>query len=422
MHWVEGGHARSAHWRSERGAPPPRRVVLADDTLTAAMAQRLASEGTAMLWRGDFHNARQLLQALARRIDQPKGARKSSYKQEQTIYTSQAQKAKKASNFGSDGLAVPPSPTSPTEASVSAAAFHRHRQAQSQRARLLGMVLLSFGPDHGLALRRAPDVRQACAQGWGEPTAEATGSVASLRELLALTSAHEWARQGVEVPALGEAPLNRIHPRYGVFSPVRGEYVALVAQAPLPGAADTLRAFDIGTGSGVLAAVLARRGVAQVVATDLDERALACARANLQRLAPGVQLLRADLFPPGRAHLVVCNPPWLPARATSPVERAVYDEDSRMLRGFLAGLANHLLPGGEGWLIMSDLAEHLGLRRPHELADWVAAAGLRVVARLDARPTHRKAADTSDPLHAARAAEVTSLWRLAVGDGGRGAP
>ena len=73
MHWVEGGHARSAHWRSERGAPPPRRVVLADDTLTAAMAQRLASEGTAMLWRGDFHNARQLLQALARRIDQPKG-------------------------------------------------------------------------------------------------------------------------------------------------------------------------------------------------------------------------------------------------------------------------------------------------------------------------------------------------------------
>ncbi|MDP3134581.1 MAG: methyltransferase, partial [Burkholderiaceae bacterium] len=70
----------------------------------------------------------------------------------------------------------------------------------------------------------------------------------------------------------------------------------------------------------------------------------------------------------------------------------------------------------------SDLAEHLGLRSPHELADWVAAAGLRVVARLDARPTHRKAADTSDPLHAARAAEVTSLWRLAVGDGGRGAP
>ena len=29
-----------------------------------------------------------------------------------------------------------------------------------------------------------------------------------------------------------------------------------------------------------------------------------------------VELLAADLFPPGRAALVVCNPPWLPARPT----------------------------------------------------------------------------------------------------------
>jgi len=36
-----------------------------------------------------------------------------------------------------------------------------------------------------------------------------------------------------------------------------------------------------------------------------------------------------------------------------------------------------------------------------------------VVARLDIRPTHAKATDAADPLHAARSAEVTSLWRLA---------
>jgi hypothetical protein len=36
----------------------------------------------------------------------------------------------------------------------------------------------------------------------------------------------------------------------------------------------------------------------------------------------------------------------------------VYDEGSRMLLGFLNGLAAHLAPGGEGWLILSDLAEH----------------------------------------------------------------
>ena len=96
--------------------------------------------------------------------------------------------------------------------------------------------------------------------------------MASLRELLGLIGAYEWRRKGVEIPALGG---DRIHPHYGVFSPVRGEYVDLVAQAPLP-AGDT--AFDIGVGTGVLSAVLARRGLARVIATDQDARALACAR------------------------------------------------------------------------------------------------------------------------------------------------
>jgi methylase of polypeptide subunit release factors len=110
---------------------------------------------------------------------------------------------------------------------------------------------------------------------------------------------------------------------------------------------------------------------------------------------------------------VVCNPPWLPAQPSSPIEYAVYDPDSRMLRGFLAGLKAHLAPGGEGWLIMSDLAEHLGLRGPDELQAWIREAGLRVVGRLDAKASHPKAQDPNDPLHRARAAEVTSLWRLA---------
>jgi hypothetical protein len=35
-----------------------------------------------------------------------------------------------------------------------------------------------------------------------------------------------------------------------------------------------------------------------------------------------------------------------------------------------------------------------------------------VMGRLDAKPVHAKAQDSTDPLHAARAAEVTSLWRL----------
>ncbi len=399
--WTEDGEVHRARWRSERDAPPPARVVLADDTLTADAAYRLANAGTALLWRGDFHNARQLLQALARRIDRPSHSR-------------QRQQRRRA--------ALAPDPTAADPATGDPAAFHRHRQAQAQRARVLSSVLIGLGPDFANPLRRAPDWRDACTAAWGAPEADAVPSVVSLRELQGVASAHEWRSKGVTVPALGE----RIHPHYGVYSPLRGEYVHLVDQAPLPEAcraADGV-AFDIGTGSGVLAALLVRRGVTRVVATDLEPRALACAAANLQRLglADQVSLQAADLFPDGQAALIVCNPPWIPARPGAPIERAVYDEGGRMLAGFLAGLAQHLLPGGEGWLVLSDLAEHLGLRSRSALTTMFADAGLKVVGRLDTRPVHAKVDDTEDALHEARKAEVTSLWRLVAAPAAPAAP
>jgi methylase of polypeptide subunit release factors len=376
IHWIEDGEERSARFRSESGWPAPKKVVLADDTMNADTAYRLALAGTGLLWRGDFQNARQLLQALVRRIEHKGGRNK---------------RAKAAAK-----------PATLTEQ------FHRHRLAQLQRARTLAMLLIPFEADYTVPLRRAPEVKEACLEAYG---AGAEPFVASLRELLGVIGAHEWRRKGVFIPTLDE----RIHPWYGVFSPVRGEYVELVAQAPLPAGA-TL-AFDIGAGTGVLSAVLAHRGLRRVIATDMDERALGCARANIARLGLDrqVELVHADLFPQGRAPLVVCNPPWLPGKPSSAIEYAVYDPDSRMLRGFLAGLKDHLLEGGEGWLILSDLAEHLGLRSREQLLGWIAAAGLVVAGRHDIRPVHPKASDPDDPLAAARMAELTSLWRLRIG-------
>ena len=126
------------------------------------------------------------------------------------------------------------------------------------------------------------------------------------------------------------------------------------------------------------------------------------------------EVIAANLFPEGRAPLIVCNPPWIPARPSSALEHAVYDPDNRMLRGFLNGLAEHLEPNGEGWLILSDLAEHLGLRTRAELLALIEAANLRVARRTDIKPNHPRSQDKDDALHAARAAEVTSLWQLAA--------
>ena len=398
INWMEEKQPRSALWRSERGAAPPKRVVLADDTLSADSAYRQACEGTGLLWRGDFQNARLLLQALTRRIDKPPKASKTA-----------KMGRKKAVAQAETGV-------------PQGEAFHLYRQAKAQRARVLGMVLIEFAPDYAIALRRAPDAKQACIEAWG-PANDGGTSVASLRELMGVISAHEWRKKGVEISALTSAgaavakaaPNNRIYPHYGVFSPVRGEYVDLVAIAPFPKKRPAkFVAFDIGTGTGVLAAVLALRDVDQVVATDQDERALICAKENIYklRLPNPVKVMQADLFPEGLASVIVCNPPWLPARPGSPLEGAVYDEGSRMLLGFIKGLAAHLAFGGEGWLILSDFAEHLGLRTRSELLAAIEAGGLKVLGKMDTKPEHPKALDATNPLAEARSKEVTSLWRL----------
>ncbi|WP_435876041.1 methyltransferase [Saccharopolyspora shandongensis] len=355
-------------WLSANGSHPPARIVDADDRMPASEAYRLVSRGTGLLWHGDFHNARQLLSAVSRRLQRNRRTGSSA-----------------------------------------AESFRLHRQQQARRARALALVLVRLDPGHALNLRRAPDVRTACQEAYGPAD---TPYVVPLRELLGVIGAGEWRRKGVPVPALGA----RIHPHYGVFAPTRSEYVDLVAESPMPPAE---LAFDIGTGTGVLAAVLARRGVERVVATDISARAVRCAEDNAGRLglAGRIEPLQADLFPPGRAELVVCNPPWLPAKPHSMLDHAVYDPGSRMLLEFLAGVPKHLKPGGEAWLILSDLAERLGLRTRADLFTAISGSGLRVVGRSEARPSHPKAEDPTDPLHAARAAEVTTLWRLApVGD------
>jgi methylase of polypeptide subunit release factors len=372
IQWTDDdGQTQRVRWCSLAGLPPPKQVQLVDDQLGAKAAYRLVKQGVGLLWCGDFQNARHLLQALRRHIDQREAARAVA-------------------------------PANLTEA------FHQGRKLQGERARLLGLLLLPFDADHGVPLPRAPDVRQA-----GQEVRGDVGEhyVAPLRELLGLIGAHEWRKNGVPVAALGA----NIHPHHGVYSPVRGEYVALVAKLALPDAAQRHGAADIGTGTGVLAALLAQRGL-KVTATDLSPAALTCAADNLARLGldKQVSLQSADLFPAGQFGLLVCNPPWVPAKPHSALDAAVYDPGSRMLKGFLAGLSAHLVPHGEGWLILSDLAERLGLRSRDELQAWISAAGLRVLSRRDARPVHAKAMDASDPLFAARSAEVTSLWRLGL--------
>src|SRR5690349_1695720 len=266
IHWLEECRPFEARWLSHNETPPPTRVTVADDKMSADEAYGLACQGTALLWRGDFQDARRLSNAMARRADRPQ------------------RKARRG-------------------AAASAEAFHLYRQAKSQRSRTLNSLLIPLDEDYTIPLQRAPDIRQACAEAWGPAP---TRSVTSLRALLGVIGAHEWRTKGIDIPEAG----GRIHPHFGVFAPIRREYVDLVSAAPLPAAcASTSVAFDIGTGTGVLAALLVRRGIDRVIATDLDPRALVCAQENVSRLglSKQIEVVKADLFPEGRAAVVVCN-------------------------------------------------------------------------------------------------------------------
>jgi methylase of polypeptide subunit release factors len=394
VQWQQNQILHQARWLSQSNQLPPARIVLVDDKTSADEAYRLACAGTSMLWCGDFQNARQLLQALTRRIER-----------------SELRKISKAANKKkSDTVAAEALVTPKTSSKQLPNLFHQQRQAQAQRSRLLGRLLLALDADYVSQLRRAPDVSSACTAAFGQlDKAIDESCLLSFRDLQGALGAAQWRAKGVPIESLGLS----IFPHYGVFAPTRHEYVQLLLDAPLPDTCDV--AFDIGTGTGLLAIILAQRGVQQVIATDLNPRALACASDNFERLAlAAVQLQQADLYPADAplANLIVCNPPWLPAKPTSPLEYAVYDANSAMLRGFLQGAKQHLAEQGEVWLILSDLAEHLQLRSREALLGWFADAGLTVKYRLDTQPKHGRSQDETDPLFAARSSEITSLWCL----------
>lgn len=344
----------------------PKHLHSNNDQCRADDAFQRINQGEHLLWEGDYHNGVQLLSALARRIDKRR---------------------------------KPFTGTSPAES------FNRHRQNQSQKTSLLNRVVVAIEPGYILSLRRAPEIRAACEAAFGPLN---TSCLLPLRAIQGALSAYAWELKGVRVEGL----CSPVSVRYGVFSPIRGEYLDLVRNAALPDHART--AFDIGTGSGVIAALLASRGIKHITATDTNNDALACAHTNVQRLGLNnrIQLVHTSLFPDGQADLIVCNPPWLPGRPTSPVETAIYDPDNQMISGFLEQLPLHLAANGQAWLIVSDLAQRLGLRPARFIPELAARYGLRVLGRMETKPVHGKTQNPKDPLQAIRAQETTVLWKL----------
>jgi len=115
------------------------------------------------------------------------------------------------------------------------------------------------------------------------------------------------------------------------------------------------RVLEVGTGSGYIAADLARE--ADVVATDINPYAVAAARNE------GVSIIRADLFAGirGRFDLVIFNPPYLPTheeeRINDWLEYALDGGETgrEVIKRFAEDVHRVLAPAGRILIIVSSL-------------------------------------------------------------------
>ena len=176
----------------------------------------------------------------------------------------------------------------------------------------------------------------------------------SLSWLQALHGAWERYRQGVSFPVLG----HRLHPYYGVYAPTRMTHLELFAtwlstHEPLDGLA-----MDVGTGCGVVALMLRRRGFKQVIATDINPNAIESVQREKDRLKieDGLQLRRGDLLcgAGSGADLIVFNPPWTQGDPRSAIDRALVYEDG-LFRRFFDQCGEALSAAGRVVVIFSNI-------------------------------------------------------------------
>jgi release factor glutamine methyltransferase len=179
----------------------------------------------------------------------------------------------------------------------------------------------------------------------------AAGDEARLEQLVARRELGEplaWITGSVSFCGLTIA----VHP--GVYVP--RWHTELVAQAAVERLPARGTAIDLCTGCGAIATVLStHRPGARVLASDLDERAVANARAN------GVDAYQGDLFAPFApaiaADLVVAVVPYVPTRALPLLQRDTFTFESALaydggeegldiLRRVLSEAPRHLKPGG----------------------------------------------------------------------------
>ena len=204
-------------------------------------------------------------------------------------------------------------------------------------------------------------------------------------EVRSLSHAWHQYEAGVHFAVLG----HRLHPFYGTYLPKRADHLELFATWLSGWKGPRRTAIDVGTGSGVLALLLAKAGVPHVFATDLSPNACESVRRELvrRRRPLPIEVVEADLFAetPSSADLIVFNPPWTRGPVQNLLDRALhYDDDGLFLR-FFDQAAARLTPEGRVVLVFSNVTQLVQPDAPHPILAELGRGRFELVNKLTRR-------------------------------------
>jgi methylase of polypeptide subunit release factors len=306
-----------------------------------------------------------------------------------------------AAGFGYDAVAALLGPTAH-------AALGRNETTPGLRATRGGSPLETLVRLWPLQAPVAAERAERALPGLVEPLAAAGLLERSGGEVRALVDVRPYADEGRGwwvvsdlTPGLDGAPI-AVGPDHVLgISSASSSLAQLTVRAPFD------RALDLGTGCGVQALHLAEH-VREIVATDVNERALAMTRLNARLNGVGVDVRDGSLYEPvagERFDLIVTNPPFVVSPATG--ERLVYRDSGlpgdEMVRRVVTGAPAHLNPGG--WAqVLANWVHRRGEPWQDRVGGWLAGTGC------DAWVVQREVADP---------AEYVELWLKDAGVHGR---
>jgi len=385
-----------------------------DDTTSSKTAYSHIRNGEAVVYsNGDYHNARQLLYALRRKIKrQHHIMRKDNHKQQEEAHTLDWLKKLK------------------------------HQEVVHKL--LIEISMEDHMPSQIMGLKRAPtNVKETLSfvfQSKNDMMRDKLGSDTSfllpLSDYLGMIGSYEWYRKGLYVFALNDY----IYPHYSVFPPTRQDYIELLDNINSTDNKESTL-MEIGIGTGVISLILLKQQkVTKVIGTDINPYAVACSKENIERFGyeNQVDIVQADMFPPTpieKIDILFFNPPWRPLKKREDVageeeqekddeltllDLSVYDVDQQLLKRYLLNAQYYVKEDGHVYLLLSNLGILLNIFKEVDLYQMFDKGNLELVDEYTTS-SFRKGKDLSkksksDPydISGVKAQEVISLYKLRV--------